>query len=95
VNKSAVGKLLPDIIFYFDIDIDTALARTFDSSGDKFEKEGREFYKKIIRGYEKISKWKKLEGKFVRIDARGSEEEVFEKIISHLATLKWYQPQLV
>jgi thymidylate kinase len=40
---------MPDIIFYLDVDIDTALARTFDSSGDKFEKEGREFYKKIIR----------------------------------------------
>lgn len=44
VNKSAVGKLMPNIILYLDIDIDTALSRTFDEGGDKFEKEGRAFY---------------------------------------------------
>ncbi len=81
VNKSAVWKLMPDIIFYLDIDIDTALSRIFDEGGDKFEKEWREFYKKIIWGYEKISKWKRLEGRFFRIDANGSEEIVFERIL--------------
>lgn len=84
VNKSAVGKLMPNIILYLDIDIDTALSRIFDEDGDKFEKEGRAFYKKIVRGYEKISKWKKLKGRFVRIDANGSEEEVFERIVQAL-----------
>jgi|JI10StandDraft_1071094.scaffolds.fasta_scaffold2533778_1 thymidylate kinase len=75
---------MPNIILYLDIDIDTALSRTFDEGGDKFEKEGRAFYKKIVRGYEKISKWKKLEGRFVRIDANGSEEVVFERIVQAL-----------
>jgi thymidylate kinase len=39
INKEAVGDILPDIIFYLDVDIDLALSRTFDTSGDKFEKE--------------------------------------------------------
>ena len=84
INKEAVGKILPDIIFYLDVDIDLALSRTFDEGWDKFEKEGREFYQKIIRGYEKVSKWKKLEGRFVRIDASRDEEVVFSQIISQL-----------
>ncbi len=84
VNKSAVGKLLPDIILYLDIDIDTALSRTFDSSWDKFEKEWRDFYEAIVRGYEKCEKWNKIKDRFFRIDANGSEEEVFERILHQL-----------
>lgn len=84
INKEAVEKLLPDVIFYLDVDIDLALERTFDEGGDKFEKEGREFYKKIIWGYEKCSKWKKLEWRFVRIDANRSEDEVFNLIIQYI-----------
>ncbi len=84
INKEAVGKILPDIIFYLDVDIDLALSRTFDEGGDKFEKEGKEFYEAIVRWYEKCAKWKKLEWRFVRIDANRSEEKVFEKIIQYL-----------
>lgn len=84
INKKAVGKILPDIIFYLDVDIDLALSRTFDEGWDKFEKEGREFYQKIIRGYEKVSKWKKIEGRFVKIDANGCEDEVFERILERI-----------
>lgn len=84
INKEAVGKIFPDIIFYLDVDIDLALSRIFDAWWDKFEKEGREFYQKIIRGYEKVSKWKKIEERFVRIDANGGEEEVFSQILAKL-----------
>jgi len=91
VNKSAVWKIIPDIIFYLDVDIDLALSRIFDVGWDKFEREGREFYTKIIRGYEKISKWKKLRWRFVRIDASGTEEEVFDRIITHLSAISLWK----
>jgi dTMP kinase len=91
VNKSAVWKIIPDIIFYLDVDIDLALSRIFDVGWDKFEREGREFYTKIIRGYEKISKWKKLKWRFVRIDANGTEEEVFDRIVTYLSTAPLWQ----
>lgn len=84
INKSAVEKLLPDIIIYLDIDIDTALSRTFDSLGDKFEKEWKDFYRRIICGYEKCEKWNKIKNRFFRVDANGTEEEVFERIVSKL-----------
>jgi thymidylate kinase len=44
INKEAVGKVLPDLVFSMQIDIDIALSRTFDAAGDKFEKLGREFF---------------------------------------------------
>ncbi len=81
INKEAVWKVIPDIIFYLDINIDLALSRISDQSGDKFEREGKEFYEKIVRWYEKCAKWKKLEWRFIKIDANGSEDEVFDKII--------------
>jgi dTMP kinase len=82
INKTAVGKLIPDIILYLDIDIEVALSRTFDADGDKFEKQSKEFYQAIVRGYEKCEKWNKIKDRFFRIDANGSEEEVFERILS-------------
>lgn len=38
INREAVGEVLPDLIFSMHIDIDEALSRTFDTTGDKFEK---------------------------------------------------------
>ena len=87
INKSAVGKIFPDFVFYMDIDVDISLSRTFDSSGDKFEREWRQFYKAIVRGYEKCEKWNKLKNRFIRIDASGNEDEIFERICSYLWTI--------
>ena len=87
INQQAIDGLLPDIILYLDVDIDLALARTFDEWGDKFEREGRDFYEAIIRGYEKCEKLEIMKNRFVRIDARGSEEEVFERIVLRLTLL--------
>ncbi len=84
VNEEAIGWLLPDIVFYLDIDIDLALARTFDEGWDKFEKKWRDFYEAIVRGYEKCEKMDIMRNRFVRIDANESEEEVFGRILQKL-----------
>lgn len=85
VNKSAVGKRLPDRVFYMDIDVDTALARTFDAVGDKWEKMGKDFFEKIVKWYAKCEKWKPMRGRFLRIDARGTPDEISSQIISKIA----------
>ncbi len=84
INAESVKTILPDLIIYLDIDIDTALVRAGDPVWDKFEKKGRDFYEAIIRGYEKCEKFDELKKKFIRIDANGSEEEVFARIIKKL-----------
>ncbi len=84
INREAIWWILPDLVIYLDIDIDLALSRTSDHWRDKFEKEGREFYSSILRGYDKCEKLEIMKNRFFRIDANGSEEEVFEKIIQYI-----------
>ena len=84
INLPIVRDTLPDVVFYLEVDIDTALSRTFDSSGDKFEREGRDFYEEIVRGYEKCRNLEIIKDRFMTIDANRSQEEVFIDIISRL-----------
>lgn len=84
INHQAIGWILPDIILYLDISADIALSRIFDEHGDKWEKKGRDFFDSIIEWYEKCEKLEILENRFIRIDASGDEDEVFERIVSVL-----------
>ena len=84
INEQALNWVLPDIIFYLDIDIDLALSRTFDVVWDKFEREERAFYEAIIRWYEKCEKLEIMKDRFIMIDANGNEEAVFEQIVEKI-----------
>lgn len=84
VNQDAIRGILPDIVFYMDIDVETSLSRTFDAVGDKWEKMGKEFFQSIARGYDKCEKLDIMKNRFIRIDATGSQEEIFERIIQQL-----------
>lgn len=44
INKIAVGDIWPDKVFYIDLPVEMALARTADTVGDKFEKFGPDFF---------------------------------------------------
>lgn len=48
VNEEAIRDILPDIIFYMDIDVETSLSRTFDAVGDKWEKMGADFLDPLL-----------------------------------------------
>jgi thymidylate kinase len=67
-----------------DIDVKTSLFRTFDTVGDKWEKMGTEFFENIVIGYEKCEKLDIMKNRWMRIDAKGNEEEVFDRIIEKL-----------
>lgn len=84
INEEAIKDMFPDIIFYMDIDVETSISRTFDAVWDKWEKMGADFFRSIARGYDKCEKWKPLKGRFVRIDAHGTLDEVFERILFHI-----------
>ncbi|MDD5376488.1 MAG: dTMP kinase [Candidatus Gracilibacteria bacterium] len=87
INREAVGEVLPDLIFSMHIDIDEALSRTFDTTGDKFEKMGREFFEGVMRGYEKASKLPILVDAWCDIDSHGTPDEVFDRILEKLPEL--------
>lgn len=84
VNREAIWDILPDIVFYMDIDVDTALARTFDAVWDKWEKMGRDFFEKIVHGYLRSADLDILKNRFIKIDARGTQEDIFLNIYSHI-----------
>jgi thymidylate kinase len=45
---------------------------------------GKEFFQAIARGYDKCEKLDIMKNRFIRIDASGSQEEIFERIINQL-----------
>jgi thymidylate kinase len=67
-----------------DIDVELAISRTFDAVGDKWEKMGADFFRSIAHGYDKCEKLDIMKNRFIRIDASGSENEVFESIVQKL-----------
>ncbi len=82
INESAIAGILPDRVFYLDIDSKLALDRSFDHHGDKWEKMEHSFFDAIIDGYEKCEKLEIMKNRYIHIDARGSEDEVFQRIQS-------------
>ena len=84
VNEEAIRWILPDMVLYMDIDVETSLSRTFDAVWDKWEKMGADFFRSIARGYDKCSELDIMKNRFVRIDARGTLDEVFERILFHI-----------
>lgn len=84
INKDAIDGIIPDIIFYMDINIDIALSRIFDSQGDKWENLWKPFFLSVIRGYEKCEKLYIMRNRFIRIDASGMEDDVFRKIVPYI-----------
>lgn len=80
INKIAIGDILPDLILFLDLDIKTALSRTNDEKGDKFEKLDTEFFLKARQGYLEAGKLDFLKDRFVIIKDHGSIEEVHKRI---------------
>ncbi len=84
INKVAVDKFIPDIVIYIDIDLDRALARTFDEKGDKFESLGKDFYQKVVRGYDEVFEMPMFKDKVIKIDGNRSIEEISDDVKSNL-----------
>jgi dTMP kinase len=84
INRQAIISCLPSIIFYLEGDIEHALARTFDAHGDKFEKMGLAFFQKVAEGYQKVSGIHIFAHARQKIDAKGSVDDVFARIVEKL-----------
>ena len=69
LNELALRGSEADIIFGLSADIDTALSRTFDTAGDKFESYGREFFERVVSAYEKVSQMPIFANNWQNIDA--------------------------
>jgi len=55
LNKLAGHNLVPDMTFYLKINLEEAERRTRNDTKDRMEKSGREFFRKVIDGFDHIS----------------------------------------
>ena len=84
INRQAIITAIPDIIFYLESSIEHAVERTFDAAWDKFESMWKEFFEKVTEWYHRAGQLPALKKARKKIDAFGSIDEVFSRIISNL-----------
>ena len=88
VNKIATGKLVPDITFLINISAEEFVRRKklINKDEDRIEQKDIAYYKKVIKGYLKISRNNKK--RFVVIDGSKTIDEIHADIIKHLKKIK-------
>ncbi len=79
---------LPQYLFYFDIDVNTAFARIAKRGSDREIYERAEFQDRVLSEYERILKYYENTGmEIIRLDASESFEKIHEKIWSVVGKL--------
>jgi len=81
VNRIATGGLVPDITFYFEVDVATAYARRSKES-DRMEQSGTDFYARVIEGYHHLAQQNPM--RFVTIDAMLPMVTIHEILWQHI-----------
>ena len=81
VNKVATGGLVPDVTFYFDVDIDIAFSRR-SAQADRMEQSGREFFQRVREGY--LSLAQRHADRFVTLDASLPMQHIHELVWTHV-----------
>jgi dTMP kinase len=87
INKTAVEGFMPDLVFFLDLDIKEGLRRARKegkarAEDDKWEAKNFSFFQTVAQGYARASKLPMFKNKWINIDASGSRDEVFERILA-------------
>lgn len=79
VSEFAIGGVMPDITFFFDLDPETALNRRLASTlSDRIENERLEFHKRVYSGYERLAD--KYPERIRRIDADRPADSIWAEV---------------
>lgn len=81
--KIAMRGVMPDATLIFDVDQETAASR-LNPLLDRMEAKGAAFHKRVREGYQALITGDSNRRRYLGIDARGSEGEVFANIIDAL-----------
>lgn len=79
INKQAIEGFYPDLVIQLELDIETALSRTFDHKADKFERLPKEFYERVVEGYKFLQNHEMFKDRWKVIDASASMDLCFEQ----------------
>ena len=86
ISEIAIGGLIPDMTFFFDLDPETALNRRFASTlSDRIENERLEFHKRVYSGYLRLVD--KYPERIRRIDAGKSADSIWAEVRGILDTM--------
>jgi dTMP kinase len=82
VNTWATENIIPDLVFYIQIDAQTAFNRIKQRKLEltSFEKEKVEFWKRVEHGYEDIFSQRK---EVVALDGTMTQEQILQKALKH------------
>jgi dTMP kinase len=91
LNQIATDGLTSDLTLWLDVDVEVGLARAQRrGSSDRMEQATLEFHRRVQQGFTEL--WKAYPERIVRIDANGSEAQVFQAIQTQLQQRlsQWY-----
>jgi dTMP kinase len=80
MNQHAVQDCLPDVILFFDLPVEIGYARTFDTSGDKWEQKPVSFFETVHEGFQQLFQFNPIKDRIYNLDVSGTREEVFATI---------------
>lgn len=78
MSEWATGGVVPDLVFYLDIDPQQGLER-IESSPDRIEQEQRDFHERVKRGYMQLAQ--RFSSRFVIVDASKPPSQVHQRIV--------------
>ncbi|MCW5634134.1 MAG: dTMP kinase [Rubrivivax sp.] len=79
----------PDLTLWFDLPAPVAAARRGAARApDRFESEDEAFFARVHEGYE--ARARSHPGRFVRIDAAGAPDVVWQQVVSAAAARRWW-----
>jgi dTMP kinase len=81
LNQIAALGLIPDLTFYLRLNLDEAEKRREGTSKDRMEQAGREFYLKVIDGFDRLAE---EEARFCTIDASLPVDVIHQMISSRV-----------
>lgn len=85
INDFAIQEVKPDLVLFFDIDPILSIKRKRRNfKPDRLEQEIDSFHQKVFQGYQAILQQYRNDSTFIRIDASGSVEEVYERVMKVL-----------
>ena len=75
---------MPDLTIYMKLSTEDAELRTASNSKDRMEKSGQDFFERVAKGFDELSK---EENRFKTVDASRDKSVVHKDIVSHVQEL--------
>jgi dTMP kinase len=88
INHEAVKDMLPDLVIGMDMPVEIGYERTYDADGDKRERKQLLFFDTVDEGYRLIAQDPRIADRRSWVDATGSIDDVFDRIVQVLEDKK-------